>query len=86
MDHRIVQIRFRDATYRLQGASLHGQARQFLDGDVNWPAVMDALNEVSYRGWITVEPDGYRYLPAQLPARLSLDLDALFRSNSGRSR
>jgi L-ribulose-5-phosphate 3-epimerase len=86
LDHRIVQVHFKDATYRLHGATLHAEIRQFLDGDVNWPAVMAALDEVSYRGWIGVEPDSYRHLPAQLPKRLSTDLDALFDSSGGSHR
>ncbi len=28
------------------------------DGDVNWPAVMKALDKVGYRGWMTIEGSG----------------------------
>jgi len=80
---RIVQVHFKDATYRLAGATLHAEVRQLLEGDVDWPAVMRALNEVDYSGWISVEPESYRYLSERLPDRLSADLDAVFKLNSG---
>ncbi len=42
---------------------------EYLEGDDNWPAVMKALDEVSYQGWGTAEP---AYWPAgvDLPTRL----------------
>ena len=80
---RIVQVHFKDATYRLAGGTLHAEVRQLLEGDVDWPAVMRALNETGYRGWISVEPEAYRFMPERLPMRLSVDLDALFKLNSG---
>lgn len=33
-----------------------GFAVEYLEGDVDWPAVMKALDEVGYRGWATAEP------------------------------
>ena len=83
MAHRIVQVHFKDARYRLHGATLHAEVHQLLNGDVDWPAVMAALEDVSYGGWVSVEPEPYAHLPAQLPRRLSADLDALFRMKEG---
>jgi L-ribulose-5-phosphate 3-epimerase len=79
----IVQVHFKDASYRLYGATLHAEIRQLLDGEVNWPEVMRALDEISYRGWISVEPESYRHLPERLPRRLASDLDALFKLGTG---
>lgn len=83
MAHRIVQVHFKDARYRLHGATLHAEVHQLLNGDVNWPAVMSALDAVSYEGWVSVEPESYAHLPEQLPRRLSADLDALFQMSTG---
>ena len=80
---RIVQVHFKDATYRLAGGTLHAEVRQLLEGDVDWQAVMRALNEIGYRGWISVEPESYRFLSERLPERLSADLDVLFKLDSG---
>lgn len=74
---RIVQVHFKDAVYRLLGATLHAEVRQVLDGEVNWPAVMAALRDVSYAGWISVEPEGYRHFSEVLPGHLSRALDAI---------
>jgi hexulose-6-phosphate isomerase len=55
---------------------------EYLEGDNNWPAVMQALDEIGYQGWGTAEP---AYWPAgvALPARLaqiSRKLDEIFAS------
>ena len=34
------------------------QWKNLLDGDVNWPEVRKALDEIGYEGWITAELDG----------------------------
>ena len=31
---------------------------QLREGDVNWPAVMDALEQIGYTGWVTLEQRG----------------------------
>lgn len=75
---RIVQLHFKDARFRLAGATLHSEIHQILNGDVNWAGVMAALREIGYEGWISVEPEAYRFAPQRLPERLSRDLDAIF--------
>lgn len=42
---------------------------EYLEGDNNWPAIMQALDEVGYRGWAIVEP-AYRPAGAAPAARL----------------
>jgi hexulose-6-phosphate isomerase len=86
LGQRIIRVHFKDARYRLAGATIHSEVHQLLNGDVEWPAVFAALKEVSYEGWVSVEPDPYAHLPEQLPKRLSADLDALFDHYAGGSR
>jgi hexulose-6-phosphate isomerase len=83
---RIVRVHFKDARYRLHGATVHSEIHQLLNGDVDWPAVLAALDDVSYSGWVSVEPEPYNCLPDQLPKRLAADLDALFDHHAGGSR
>ena len=80
---RILQVHFKDSRFRLAGATLHSEIHQLLNGDVNWPEVMTALRAIDYQGWISVEPEGYKYAPGRLPERLSRDLDAVFELSAG---
>ena len=75
---RIVQVHFKDAVCRTVGATVHAEVRSLLEGEVNWPAVMQALHETEYTGWISVEPDPYTHALHRLPKRLSADLNAIF--------
>jgi hexulose-6-phosphate isomerase len=77
LGQRIFRVHFKDAVYRLNGAALQSEIRQILDGEVNWPAVMSALDDIGYQGWVSVEPENCRYLPHRLPSRLSADLSAI---------
>jgi len=52
----IERIHFKDA-YRSE------RLVQLLEGEVPWPAVMQALRDIDYRGWIIAEPDWYRWAP-----------------------
>lgn len=49
-----------------------------LEGDVNWPAVVTALADVGYEGWVTAEVPPYRTAPKRMPARVQSDLKYLF--------
>jgi hexulose-6-phosphate isomerase len=40
-----------------QGKSAGFQSK-LQEGDVNWPAVMKALDEIGYNGWATIEQSG----------------------------
>lgn len=66
----IASIHFKDALF---GSAI----RPLLEGEVDWPAVVQALLDIGYSGWINVEPEWYRFAPWRLPARLSADLDAI---------
>jgi hexulose-6-phosphate isomerase len=66
----ICALHFKDATFG-------GRLAHLLAGDIDWPAVNGALKQIGYQGWISVEPQWYRYAPKRLPRRLSGDLDAI---------
>jgi hexulose-6-phosphate isomerase len=70
LGNRIRQVHFKDATF-------FGEIRHLLAGEVDWPAVMGALVDVGYEGWILVEPTPYAHAADRLPARLIGDLDAI---------
>jgi hexulose-6-phosphate isomerase len=42
---------------------------EYLEGDNNWPAIMKALDDVGYKGWVIAEP-AYRPANAESAARL----------------
>lgn len=56
---RIKKVHFKD--YRVEAGGLHGFV-DLLAGDVNYPAVMEALKEVGYDGWVSAEMiPNYKY-------------------------
>jgi len=85
LSNRIVQVHFKDANYRLHGATLHSEVRQVLDGEVDWKSVIEALAEIRYEGWISVEPEAYHQFPHRLPLHLAANLAEIFASARGRS-
>lgn len=52
LGNRIKKIHFKD--YRLQAGGLHGFV-DLLAGDVNYPEVVKALNEIGYDDWVSAE-------------------------------
>jgi hexulose-6-phosphate isomerase len=51
---RIKNIHFKEADKRVQEFNLH-TFRTLLDGTTNWPAVIEALDKIEYRGYLTFE-------------------------------
>ena len=49
---KIKKVHFKD--YRVAAGGLHGFV-DLLSGDVNWPEVIKALDEIGYTGWVTAE-------------------------------
>lgn len=49
-----------------------------LQGDVDWPTVAAAVEEVGYEGWVTPEFDAYRSLGERMPAQVLANLRAVF--------
>ena len=52
LGNRIKKIHFKD--YRMQAGGLHGFV-DLLAGDVDYPEVVKALNEIGYDGWVSAE-------------------------------
>lgn len=81
LGRRIVQVHFKDARYNLAGDRLTAEIDQLLDGRVNWPAVMLALAEIGYDGWVGVEPEPRNYHGSTLPRRLYRDLTTILENH-----
>ncbi len=60
LDKRIVKVHIKE--YSLELANSEGIRAGFgvklLEGDVNWPAVMKALDDINYNDWATIEQAG----------------------------
>jgi hexulose-6-phosphate isomerase len=52
LGHRLARVHFKD--FKRSVGTLDGFC-DLLEGDVNWTAVMAALREVGYEGWVTAE-------------------------------
>lgn len=74
---RVKKVHFKD--YRVEAGGLFGFV-DLLAGDVNFPAVMDALKETGYDGWVTAEMiPQYKYYPETLIENTSRAMDAILR-------
>jgi hexulose-6-phosphate isomerase len=78
---RIVRIHVKD--YRRDIGGLRGFTG-LLQGDVNWPAVVAALDAIGYDGYITSEVlPGYRYHGERLIYETSAAISAIFGLDQG---
>lgn len=60
LGRRIAKVHIKEYSRKLadtQGRSA-GFKANLMEGDVNWPAVMKALDETGYSGWTTIEQPG----------------------------
>lgn len=77
---RIRRVHFKD--YRRSVGTVDGFC-DLLSGDVNWPAVMQALRTIRYDGWIAAEMippvPFYKHCPEVLIHNSSRAMDAIFR-------
>ena len=72
---RIKKVHFKD--YRRAVGSLAGFV-DLLAGDVNWPAVIEALDKVGYEGWANAEMcPVYRHHTSQIVYNASLAMDRI---------
>lgn len=75
---RIRRVHFKD--FRRNVGTVDGFC-DLLSGDVDWPAVMKALREIRYDGWIAAEMippvPFYKHCPETLIANTSLAMDAI---------
>lgn len=75
LGNRIKKVHFKD--YRVTAGGLHGFV-DLLAGDVNYPAVMQALEEIGYDGWVSAEMiPGYTHYPETLIYNTSNAMDCI---------
>ncbi len=72
---RIKKVHFKD--YRKAAGGLHGFV-DLLAGDVDYPAVMKALGEIGYDGWVSAEMiPNYKYHPEAIIYNTSYSMDKI---------
>jgi hexulose-6-phosphate isomerase len=77
LGQRIKNIHFKEFTKKGTDYSLES-FRPLLDGTTNWPAVMEALDKVGYRGYLTFEYfHPYPHYPEALVFQTSDSLDRI---------
>lgn len=75
LGHRIKKVHFKD--YRRQAGGLHGFV-DLLAGDVDYPAVVEALSEIGYSGYVTAEMiPPYTHHTDQIIFNTSKSMDAI---------
>jgi hexulose-6-phosphate isomerase len=81
LGNQIQRVHFKD--YRRAVGSVDGFV-EILSGDVNWPAVMEALRAIGYDGWLTAEMippvPFYKFAPETLIFNTSRAMDALLQT------
>lgn len=79
LGQRIKRVHFKD--FRLAADNLTGFVN-LLEGDVNWPAVYEALRSIQYDSWITAEVlPAYRYYGERLIHEASASLDVILKKD-----
>lgn len=80
LERRIRRVHFKD--FRRNVGTVDGFC-DLLSGDVNWPAVVQALRGISYDGWVAAEMippvPFYKYCPEVLIHNTSRAMDSIFR-------
>lgn len=75
LGERIKRVHFKD--FRVSIGNVGGFVN-LLEGDVNWPAVRDALDAISYDSWVTAEVlPAYQYHSERLIYETSASIDAI---------
>lgn len=79
LGQRIKKVHFKD--YRIEAGGLHGFV-DLLAGDVNYPAVIEALKAIGYDGWVTAEMiPNYKYHTETIIYNTSKAMDAILGRN-----
>ena len=74
LGERVKEVHFKD--FRANVGTIDGFV-QLLEGDVNWPEVMAALNEVGFDGFVTAEMFPYKYHGDVVLSHTSASMDAI---------
>ena len=77
---RIVRIHVKDFTTKPTASGARGERPKLLDGETNWPAVMNALDRAGYQGWAISEQPADQAADAQTARDLAERMDRIFAS------
>lgn len=79
LGQRIFRIHVKDYTAKPADPAARGNARpKLLEGDTNWPAVMQALDQAGYTGWATSEQPGNQAADVETARDLAQRMDRIF--------
>lgn len=63
LNQRIFQVHVKD--FKRSVGNIEGFCT-LMDGDIDWPRVLDALHEIDYTGYVVAELPAYKHFPTQL--------------------
>jgi hexulose-6-phosphate isomerase len=77
---RIVRIHIKDFSAKPPPSGQRGARPKLLDGDTNWPAVMNALDRAGYHGWAISEQPSNQAADVESARDLAQRMDRIFAS------
>jgi hexulose-6-phosphate isomerase len=77
---RIVRIHVKDFSARPATSGARGERPKLLDGETNWPAVMNALDQAGYQGWAISEQPASQSADVQTARDLAERMGKIFAS------
>ena len=77
---RIVRIHVKDFSSKPAASGGRGERPKLLDGETNWPAVMDALDRAGYQGWGISEQPSSQAADVETARDLAQRMDRIFAS------
>ena len=80
LGHRIVRIHVKDFSAKPPAGAGGGARPKLLEGETNWPAVMNALDRAGYRGWAISEQPGNQAADVETARDLAQRMDKIFAS------
>jgi len=75
---RIVRIHVKDFSTKPTVSGARGERPKLLDGETNWPAVMDALDRAGYQGWAISEQPASQAADVRTARDLAERMDKIF--------
>ncbi len=78
LGRRIVRIHVKDFSAKPPASGARGDRPKLLDGDTNWPAVMNALDRAGYEGWAISEQPGNQAASVDTARDLAQRMDKIF--------
>jgi hexulose-6-phosphate isomerase len=77
---RIIRIHVKDFSTKPRVSGARGERPRLLDGETNWPAVMNALDGAGYQGWAISEQPASQAADVQTARDLAERIDKIFAS------